>query len=61
MSNDAVAAYEAGELAETERFCAEIHRNEAGYFDAACLLARVQSRLGRPHEALASCDMALAI
>jgi tetratricopeptide (TPR) repeat protein len=57
----AVAAYDSGELAEAERLCAKIHQDEAEHFDAARLLARVQCRLGRYHEALASFDAALAI
>jgi hypothetical protein len=71
MSNDApdsidlfqraVAAYDAGEFAEAERLCAEIDPNDADHFGAARLLARVQSRLGRHHEALATYDMALAM
>jgi len=30
----ALAAYEAGQFAEAERLCGEIHRIEAGHFDA---------------------------
>jgi len=57
----AVAAYEAGEFAEAERLCAAIHQDEAEHLDAIRLLARVQCRLGRHHEALASYDTALAM
>jgi tetratricopeptide (TPR) repeat protein len=44
-----------------ERLCTDIRQNEADHFDAVRLLARVQSRLGCHHEALASNDTALAI
>ena len=55
----ALAAYEAGQFAEAERFCAEFNRGDPGHFDAASLLAAIQCRSGRHEEALASYDRML--
>jgi len=58
---EAVAAFEAGRLADAERICGAFLEHEPGHFDATRLLAIVQYRLGRRDEALAHYDAALAI
>jgi Tfp pilus assembly protein PilF len=57
----AVAAYQQGRLADAEQLCGAVLAVAADDFDATRLLAVVQYRGGRPFEALASYDKALAI
>jgi predicted O-linked N-acetylglucosamine transferase (SPINDLY family) len=57
----AAASYRGGRLDEAENLCRAILRTKAKHFDALHLLAVVRSELGRPQEALASYNKALAI
>ena len=57
----AVAAYNAGKLAEAEQICRQIVEIERDHFDALHLLAVVQSSLGQKDAALASYDRALEV
>jgi hypothetical protein len=55
------AAYRRDDLAVAERHCHDAIAADPRCFYAYHLLAVTQARLGRPEEALASCDMALSL
>jgi predicted O-linked N-acetylglucosamine transferase (SPINDLY family) len=57
----ALKSYQAGHFDKAEAFCRAVLHAKADHFDALCLLAVAQSRLGRLQDALASYDNALAI
>ena len=57
----AVAAFEAGQLADAERICLAVLDRKPGHFDAIRLLGAVNARVGRNDAALAWYDKALAI
>jgi protein O-GlcNAc transferase len=56
----AIELYRAGKLREAEALCRAIV-NTVEHFDTRYLLANIQFRLGRPREALASYEAALAL
>jgi tetratricopeptide (TPR) repeat protein len=57
----AIAAYKAGNFANTERLCQQALAVQPEHFDAAHILAVAQAALGKLDAALASYDRALAI
>lgn len=57
----AMEAHESGRLVEAERLCIGILDGAPNHFDALCLLARTQHRLGRCKDALASYDRVIAL
>jgi protein O-GlcNAc transferase len=61
LFNRASDLYAAGMLDRAEALCREIVGVDGVHFEALHLLANVQLRLGRPTEALASNDRALAV
>ena len=61
LIQQAIAAHQAGALAQAEALFKAVIELEAGNFDAHYRLAVIRSQLGRPREALESYDRALAI
>jgi tetratricopeptide (TPR) repeat protein len=59
--NDAIAAYQAGQLEQAEHLCRQILAAQADLFDAIHLLASVQLARGKKAAALASYDRAIAL
>jgi len=59
--NRAIAAYQAGKLADAEQLCRQIIAARPDHFDATHVLAVVQAAQGRKELALASYDSALVL